>query len=72
MMTAFHIISCTYMYIQRLRLDVEDKKAQLRALGKEVEQRDAEISKLMGELCVANSQALIVRHQVCIIELYAS
>ena len=54
-----------YLYIQRLQIDVEDKKAQLRVLEKEVEQRDAEIVRLMGELHVKNSQAQILKQQVC-------
>jgi hypothetical protein len=55
--------------MQRLQVDVEDKKAQLRALGKEMEQRDADVARLMGELNVTNSQAQIMKHQVCSLDM---
>ena len=52
-------------YIQGLQIDVEDKKAQLRVLREEIGQKDAEISRLLGDLRVANSQAHTVRYKVC-------
>ena len=38
------------MYIQSLRADLEEREARLRAQEEETKQRDAEISRLLGEL----------------------
>ena len=35
--------------IQRLRADLEDREARLRAQKEEMKQRDAEISRLLGK-----------------------
>ena len=56
---------CIHTHTQRLHTDLEERQAQLSALGKEVEQKDAEISRLMGELHVTNSQVQLETHQVC-------
>ena len=48
--------------IQRLRADLEDREARLRAQKEEMKQRDAEISRLLGEL--RSCQAQLQRQQV--------
>ena len=37
-------------YLQRLRVDLEEREARLRAKDEEMKQRDAEITRLMEEL----------------------
>ena len=51
-----------YTHTQRLRADLEDREAQLRAKEEEMNQGDADISRLMGEL--RRCQAQLLRHQV--------
>ena len=46
--------------MQRLRTDLENREAQLRAQEEDLKQRDAEISRLIAELC----QAQLQREQV--------
>ena len=48
---------------QRLLADLENGEAQLRAQEEELEQRDAEISRVMGEL--RQCQAQLHGEQVC-------
>ena len=48
--------------IQRLHADLEDREAQLRAQEEEMKQRDAEISRLLGEL--RDCRAHLQRQQV--------
>ena len=47
---------------QRLCVDLENREAQLRAQEEELEQRDADISRLLGEL--RQCQAQLHREQV--------
>ena len=39
-----------HAYLQRLRIDLEEREAHLRAKEEEMKQRDAEIGRLIGEL----------------------
>ena len=48
--------------IQRLRADLEDREAWLRAQEEEMKQKDAEISRLLEEL--RDCQAQLQRQQV--------
>ena len=52
-------------YIQRLRADLEDREAQLRAQEEEMKERDAETNRLLGELrkCQAQLQEQQVANQ---------
>ena len=59
-----HVYStCMYIpHIQRLRAELEDREARLRAQEEEMQQRDDEINRLMGEL--RSCQAQLLRQQV--------
>ena len=60
--TTNYSLSFSNTHTQRLRADLEDREAQLRAKEEEMKQRDAEISRLMAELRIC--QAQLPRHQV--------
>ena len=53
-----HILITLCTYIQSLHADLENREARLRAQEEETKQRDAEISRLLGELrrCQAQLQ----------------
>ena len=73
-MTFVLSFSSHYVSIQRLRAELEEREARLRAQEEGMQQRDAEINRLMGELrrCQAELQWNKDKQiqQVCVLSLH--